>query len=586
MIFFEIPAVAAALTGGEWVALLCAFVAIVFFSFLLLAFSRYKRCPSNRVLVIYGKVGSGNTARCIHGGAAFVLPLVQDFAYLSLEPLQIEIPLSGALSIENIRVSVPSVFTVAIGTTPELMQNAAIRLLGLDMKRIQERLEHIIFGQFRDVIASMKIEDIARHREQFLKNIQLSLEPELNKLGLVLLNVNITDITDESGYIVAIGKKAASQAVQQAMVDVAQQEKLGAGGVADAEREKAIQVANAQKLKEIGLHEAQKDQLVRVAELDRDQKIGEATAQRDQVIRFAELDKEKRVAEQKASLEREAEVAAAEQAKRIAVANANAAAIAGETKAQANVAAAQGELEVRQAEAYRAATTARKQAEAAVEEAANLANAKAALAKAQLVEAEQIAAIEAPAKVEKAKILVDAQAAAEKLQMQARAEANAIFARCEADARGHYEMMSRKAQGLRLLVDACGGADKAFQMLMLEHMDKLAETAATAISNIKFDKIVVWENGSKEGNGTATTNFLQGMVRGLPPMLHVMRDVAGIELPDYFVRMSEQSPSGGGQNGPPVNGAPPSPPGAAAAEEARGENQPPPKAPADAGRSS
>src|SRR5205807_9522051 len=108
-------------------------VVVVFFSILLLLTSRYKRCPSNRVLVIYGKyTGSPSGTRCLHGGARMVLPLVQDYAYLSLEPIQIEIPLKGALSMENIRVNVPSVFTVAVGTDLPTMQNAAIRLLGLN----------------------------------------------------------------------------------------------------------------------------------------------------------------------------------------------------------------------------------------------------------------------------------------------------------------------------------------------------------------------------------------------------------------------------------------------------------------------
>src|SRR2546428_3435112 len=159
------------MTPLEWLAALAVAVVVVFASSALLLFNRYKRCPSNRVLVIYGKVGGGNTARCIHGGAAFVMPLIQDYAFLNLEPHQIEIPLKGALSAENIRVNVPSVFTVAIGTDPDAMQNAAIRLLGLNSEQIQEQVEHIIFGQLRQVIASMRIEDINRHREQFLHNI-------------------------------------------------------------------------------------------------------------------------------------------------------------------------------------------------------------------------------------------------------------------------------------------------------------------------------------------------------------------------------------------------------------------------------
>src|SRR5450759_976016 len=158
-----------------------AAVAAVFFTFLMMMIKQFKRCPSNRILVIFGKVGRGNTSQCIHGGAAFVMPMIQDFSFLNLEPIQIEVPLKGALSIENIRVNVPSVFTVAIGTEPELMQNAAIRLLGLDTEAVKQQAEHIIFGQMRQVIASMRIEDINRHREQFLQNIQTSLEPELKK---------------------------------------------------------------------------------------------------------------------------------------------------------------------------------------------------------------------------------------------------------------------------------------------------------------------------------------------------------------------------------------------------------------------
>src|SRR5213594_1101362 len=230
-------------------ATLAIVVAIVFvlFGFVMLLAKRYKRCPSNRILVIYGKVKEGQSAKCLHGGGAFVLPLIQDYDYLHLDPMQIEIPLKGALSIENIRVNVPSVFTVAIGTGPETMQNAAIRLLGLSTQEIIKQAEDIIFGQLRQVIASMRIEDINRDREKFLQSIQTSLEPELEKIGLDLINVNITDITDDSGYIEAIGRKAASMAIQQATIDVAEQEKLGAIGVAQANQEKAIKVSNAVK---------------------------------------------------------------------------------------------------------------------------------------------------------------------------------------------------------------------------------------------------------------------------------------------------------------------------------------------------
>ncbi len=199
-----------------WLCILGGLVALVFFSTIILLKANYKRCSSNQVLVIFGKTAKGQAAKTVHGGAAFVWPLIQDYSYLSLEPIQIEIPLRGALSMENIRVNVPSVFTVAVGTQPDVMTNAAIRLLDLTVVDIRKQAEEIIFGQLRQVIASMKIEDINRDRETFLKHIQNSVEPELKKIGLVLINVNITDIQDESGYIDAIGQKAASQAIQQA----------------------------------------------------------------------------------------------------------------------------------------------------------------------------------------------------------------------------------------------------------------------------------------------------------------------------------------------------------------------------------
>lgn len=210
-----------------YLLVMAVLVCIFFFVVVAVFVKQFKTCPSNRVLVIYGRTGKGGAAKTIHGGAAFVWPFVQNYTYLSLEPIQIEVPLRGALSSENIRVNVPSVFTVAVDTRPEVMQNAAVRLLGLTTGEVRKQAEEMIFGQLRQVIASMGIEEINRDRDKFLEHVQHSLEPELAKIGLQLINVNITDITDESGYIDAIGQKAASLAIQQARGDVAENERMG-----------------------------------------------------------------------------------------------------------------------------------------------------------------------------------------------------------------------------------------------------------------------------------------------------------------------------------------------------------------------
>lgn len=221
------------------------FILLGAFSLLLiLSVKLYQRCPSNKILVIYGRVGFGKTIQCHHGGGRIVWPLIQGYAFLDLTPKTIHISLKGALSQQNIRVSIPSTFTVALGVNPEIMQNAAIRLLDLDARSIEMMATEIITGQLRLTIASLRIEEINQDRERFLEAIKDNIEEELHKIGLTLLNVNITDITDESEYIDSIGKKASSTAVNQAKVDVAEQEKQGEVGKASQERDCRILVAS------------------------------------------------------------------------------------------------------------------------------------------------------------------------------------------------------------------------------------------------------------------------------------------------------------------------------------------------------
>ncbi len=227
-----------------------SFLSSTIFLFLLLTGSAlfflanlYRRCPSNKILVVFGRVSGHKPVQCYHGGGAFVWPIIQGCAFLDLTPRNIHIPLKGALSHQNIRINVPSTFTVAVGITSEIMNNAAIRLLDLDHRGIESMATEIIVGQLRLTVASLRIEEINQDRERFLEAIKKNIEPELHKIGLTLLNVNITDITDESEYIESIGKKASATAVNQAKVDVAEQEKQGDIGKAMAERERRVSVA-------------------------------------------------------------------------------------------------------------------------------------------------------------------------------------------------------------------------------------------------------------------------------------------------------------------------------------------------------
>ncbi|MBQ3707236.1 MAG: flotillin family protein [Clostridia bacterium] len=261
------------------VVMLTAVIVLIVLTTIIVILSRYRKCPSDKILVIYGKVGQTQdgqqrSAKCIHGGASFIWPVVQAYEYLDLTPMSIQVDLRNALSKQNIRVDVPSRFTVGISTETGVMQNAAERLLGMKIDEIKQIAEDIIFGQMRLIIATMDIEEINSDRDKFLEAVSSNVETELKKIGLRLINVNVTDITDESGYIVALGKEAAAKAINDAKISVAEAERAGAIGAAEADRDKRVSVSKSDSEAISGENEAK----ARVADSDATRREREAEA--------------------------------------------------------------------------------------------------------------------------------------------------------------------------------------------------------------------------------------------------------------------------------------------------------------------
>jgi len=494
-----------------WILPIAALFVLAMMSVVFLA-TRYKRCPSDKILVIYGRVGAGQSARCIHGGGAFIWPLVQDYSFMSLTPLTIPIPLQKALSMQNIRINVPSTFTIGISTEEAIMYNAAERLLNLTSEDVEEMAKEIIFGQLRLTVASLTIEQINQDREKFLDAIRRNVAPELNKVGLYLINVNITDITDESGYIDSIGKKAASEALNQAKIDVAEQDKKGAIGESEATREKQIRVAQNVATSEKGQKQADADKRVYVQQQETLATIGETEATRDMEIK---------VAENEATAEKGKKKAEAD--KRVYVEAQEAEAIAGENKAKATMAASNAELAVRQAEATQRGEVARLQAETEIQRAQYLAEEQR-LTAAEVVKQE----------IEKRKIEIAAEAEAERIRREARGTADAILMKYEAEARGIRQVLDAKAAGyLELVKGVNNDARAAATLLITEKLQDLVQLQVEAIKNIKIDKLTVWDGGQGTNGGTTTANFLAGLVKSLPP-LHDVAEMAGLDLPKYL----------------------------------------------------
>lgn len=451
--------------------------------------SRYRMCPPDRILVVYGKLANGQSSKCFHGGSTFVMPFFQSYGYLDLTPINIEIELKGALSSQNIRIDAPASFTIGISTEPEVMQNAATRLLGRTMDEIQQLASEIIMGQMRVVFASMSIEEINSDREKLISLITKGVEVELHKVGLRMINGNIRDIKDHSGYIDALGKEAAAKAINDAQIKVAQENQRGAIGKAEAEREQAIRVASAQAEARKGENTAQ----VMIAKSNADLATEQAEAKRRteaaQKVAEARALQESYKAQQEAELARAAREKAAQQADQI-------------VKAE--------------------------------------------------VEKERVR-IDSEAKAAQAKILQEGQAAAFLIQKQAEAdaikrvaegeadgtraklmaEASGIQAKLTAEAEGTRALLDAKAQGFEKLLKVADDTGGATQLLIAENIVRIAEIQAGAIKGLQFEKVVVMGGGANGHAAGGPGQFVQDLYKGVLPLNELAKSV-GLNLPSFI----------------------------------------------------
>ena len=477
------------LSAGGLIGFLFILVIFLVFLMFILIVRRYKRCPSDKILVIYGQVGksegSAKTAKVVHGGAAFVWPVFQDFEFMDLTPVPIVVDLRGALSNQNIRVNVPARFMIGISTEAGVMQNAAERLLGLSLDNIHDLAADIIFGQLRVVIATMKIEEINNDREKFLANVTDAVEHELKKIGLKLINVNITDITDDDGYIDALGKEATAHAINE-----------------------------AKKL---------------VAEKERDGNIGQAKAQRQQRIEVAGANSEAEIGE-----------ADAEQRKRVSVAQADATAVEGENLSQTKIAESESLKRVDISDAMKNAEIAEKTNQAEAREKAYLAEKLAEISRAERDKATQYANIVVPQEIDKQKIEIAAEAEAERIRRIAKGEADGKYFDMEAIAKGTFEILSKQANGFNQIVKAAGNdASSAVRLLIADKLEDLVSLQVEAIKNIKIDKVTVWDSGKNANGDTSTSGFLKGMIGAVPP-LEELFNMAGMQLPNYLGKKKDE----------------------------------------------
>ena len=488
------------------VAILVVVVIISFIGIL----SRYRKCKSDEVLVVYGKTSGEKSAKLYHGGAAFVWPIIQGYEFLSMKPLQIDCKLTGALSAQNIRVDVPTTITVAISTDPEVMQNAAERLLGLQYEDKQNLITDVVYGQMRLVIADMTIEELNSDRDKFLSKVRDNIDTELRKFGLYLMNINISDIRDAANYIVNLGKEAESKALNEAQANIEEQEKLGAIKIANQIKEREtkdqdIAIAETKKQQEISVANADKDRIsqVAIANAEKESQVAKAEAEKNINVEKANTEKESRIAE----LNSDMEIKKADAEKKAAI---------GRNEAGKDIALSNSELAVTQADADKKAGEAAARSEAAVQAAREIAQKEVEEAKAKKVESALKAQKIVPAEVAKQEAILQADAVAEKTIREAEARAKALLA--QAEAVGKKKSLLAEADGFRAMVEAAESNPAiAIQYKMVDQWKEIAGEQVKAFEHINLGNITVFDGG----NG-ATGNFLNQLVKTVAPSLGVL----------------------------------------------------------------
>lgn len=463
------------------------FVVVFLLIIVITLISRYRMCPPDRILVVYGKLAEGQSSKCYHGGSTFVIPFFQSYGYLDLTPINIEIELKGALSSQNIRIDTPASFTIGISTDAEVMQNAATRLLGRTLDEIQQLASEIIMGQMRVVFASMTIEEINNDREKLIASITKGVEVELHKVGLRMINGNIRDIKDHSGYIDALGKEAAAKAINDAQIRVAQENQRGAVGKAEAEREQAIRVANAEAEARKGQNTAQ----VVIAKSNADLAMEQAEAKRRteaaQKVAEARALQESYKAQQEAELARAAREKAQQQADQIVKAEIDKERI----RIDAEAKAAQTKiLQEGQAAAY---------------------------------------IIQKDAEAEGIRRVAEGEATG--IRVKLGAEASGIQAKLTAEAEGTRAILDAKAQGFEKLLKVADDTAGATQLLIAENIVRIAEVQAGAIKGMQFEKVVVM--GGNGTGGAGPGQFVQDLYKGVLPLNEIAKSV-GLSLPAFL----------------------------------------------------
>jgi flotillin len=504
---------------------------------LMLISRNYIKVSPNQAAVISGrkrKLADGSIAgyRLVRGGATLVFPFLEKVEFLDLNVITVPLATSRAYTVQGVPVSVKAVANVKIKGDDTSLRSASERFLGMPQQQFHQLVFQTLEGHLRAILGTLTVEEINNDRQSFAQKLTTEAAGDLEKMGIGLDALTIQEISDEEGYLDALGKRRTAEVKRDAEI-----------GQAEANRDSKIKAS-------LALQEGEKVRLETEAQI--------AQSQRETEIQKAQV-----------QAEIESERAKASQAGPLAEAKAQQQVTAEEVRVEKvrtqehisvqeqEVLRKEKELEatvVKQAEADRRAAVLRAQGlqEAAILEAegrkqAQIATAEAEAQKLQREGQGRAAAVEAEGKAEAEKIRAVGLAEAERLQAKGLAEAKAIEAQGLAEAAAIKE----KAAAWREFNDA------ARLQTILEKLPAIIESSAPVFQAVaeplgKIDKVVMIDQGGGNGNADGHSSGINRFAQTGPTLIFSLLQqlqALGISLPELMAQL------GVGQDGSATNGS-------------------------------
>lgn len=543
----------AAVEAGAFTVPIIAVAIVIAFVFLgYVVSSRYKRVAPNVIGVFYGMsykyIDAENKVqkrgfRTVTGGGSILLPLLEKYQEMSMAAFQVDIKEAKIPSAKNVRVSIEGVATCRISNAPEDQHNAVQAFLGKSPEEINAFVGQILKGHIRSIIGKLEVNELLRERGKFNEMVVTESAEEFRKLGLQILTLVIQDVSDEHGYIEALGKQEIAATMRDANIQVAEADKETAIRVAEAKKETDVKTSNAAReaaeataQNDAKIAEAQRQLALQVAENKRlvDGKNAEAAlagelvkAEQEKKLRVAQADRDMAEAEAQIGVQAQQRLRKEKELEATVIVTAEANRKAALIKAEGDQQAAEFQAKTVgiQAEGNRTAAVTTGQGEA--EKRKLQANAEAEATKVTLgaqAEGSQKVAL-ATAEGTKANLLAEAEGAKAKLLATAEGER----ARLLATADGKEKSLLAEAHGTSELAKALKEMDERGQLiLILDRLPGLIEKGGDAGAKILAEVFgPMGESLSKIqsinitdlGGGKTTSDSIQNLASTIPTVI-------------------------------------------------------------------